>query len=648
MHNHDASTANFWKNRYRIYYIVLFIGFGIVIAILTSMVNYRLATTNIDKELQLKAEEELTRKQAELTAYTTGLEEYIAAISKSEALNRFIVNPTEENRRIAVDLLYTLASIDFPVMQLRYIDRNGMEQLRVDKSPGQVKPVIVPEDKLQDKSDRYYFKEVLQLPPNNFWYSRLDLNIENQQIEIPFKPVLRIATPIYTYQRLQGMVVLNAHAKNFLSHFSQSSFFHVTLIDQDGYYIADNNTNQDRSWSRYLQTGHTLHDTLPEQAGSILASGGHTKIEKYGVVFAASLANYLQKDKAILILTPKEETLQSMKDERQQGASLIILIICALSLPLSFFISRLPAQLYQKLSKQNDVLTEYFELIDTNIISCITDLEGNFLDISSAFASISGYDKKTLLKSNYELLYHPDTADTFYANIWQGIAAGQIWNGEVRHSNRDGDTYWTEVAIYPKRNEHGRITACSAIHHDITDRKNIERLSVTDDLTGLYNRRFFNITIVRELNRAQRENKRLSFAMLDVDYFKQYNDHYGHQKGDEVLTAIGQTLSHKLGRGSDSCFRLGGEEYGIIFIDLSPADSLRFIEDIRISIENIGIEHRWSEVADVVTISAGLLSVTPGPGVTVDTIYRKADEALYQAKALGRNQVVPALLDAVI
>jgi diguanylate cyclase (GGDEF)-like protein/PAS domain S-box-containing protein len=646
MQNHETGTALFWENRYRIYYIALFIGFGIVIAILTSMVNYRLATTNIDKVLQQNAEEELSRKQAELTAYTTGLEEYISAISKSETLNRYILNPTEENRSIAVDLLHTLASTDFPVMQLRFIDQNGMERLRVNKDPGQVIPAVVPEDKLQDKSDRYYYKEVLQLPPNSFWYSRLDLNIENQQIEIPLKPVLRIATPVYIYQRLQGMVVLNAHAKDFLSHFSQSSFFHIALIDQEGYYLTDHDTN--RSWSRYLQTGYTLRDTLPSQAGSILAATGQTKIEKYGDVFAASLATYLPKDKAILVLTPKAETLQSMQDERQQGAGLIILIIFALSLPLSFFISRLPAQLYQKLSRQNAVLTEYFELIDTNIISCITDLKGNFLDISSAFASISGYDKNTLLKSNYELLQHPDTTDEFYTHIWNGIAAGQVWNGEIQHTNRKGDTYWTEVAVYPKRNEHGIITACSAIHQDITDRKNIEKLSVTDDLTGLYNRRFFNITIARELNRAQRENKLLSFAMLDVDYFKQYNDHYGHQKGDEVLTAIGQTLSHKLGRGSDSCFRLGGEEYGIIFVDLSPADSLQFIEDIRISIEKIGIEHRWSDVAEVVTVSAGLLSVTPGPGVTVDSIYRKADEALYQAKSLGRNQVVPALLDAVL
>ena len=134
--------------------------------------------------------------------------------------------------------------------------------------------------------------------------------------------------------------------------------------------------------------------------------------------------------------------------------------------------------------------------------------------------------------------------------------------------------------------------------------------------------------------------------MLDVDHFKQYNDHYGHQKGDVLLATIGQTLQKILARASDSCFRLGGEEFGVIFIDMAPEEGYAFAEKILAAIEGLSIEHQWSKVAPVITVSMGLLSVTPGPGITVDEIYKMANEALYSAKEKGRNQVVSSILSA--
>lgn len=104
--------------------------------------------------------------------------------------------------------------------------------------------------------------------------------------------------------------------------------------------------------------------------------------------------------------------------------------------------------------------------------------------------------------------------------------------------------------------------------------------------------------------------------------------------------AIGQTLKSKLSRSSDYCFRLGGEEFGIIFSDLAPDEGLRYVDAIRLAIENLGFEHQWNSAAKVITISMGLLSITPGPGTTIDSIYKKADQALYKAKEKGRNQIV--------
>lgn len=641
-----SSTDNFKKKRYRVYYTVLFVVFGILIALSTSIVSYRLDTTNIQKKLHQNASAEFAKKKQELHTYTDGLEDFLSALEKSISLTEYILNPTTENHRIILDQMLVMASTDQTIMQLRYLDANGMERLRIDRDLQHPRPTITQERFLQNKSHRYYFTESAKLKPNEYWFSRLDLNMENSIIEVPHKPVLRLATPVYIEEQFHGILILNIHAANFLNHFIASNYFNISLIDRDGFYLVD--YHPERSWSRYLNTGITLQNVLPVHADSILATNNPAGIEQHGKLFSASLASLLQKDEALIVFEAKDFILKSMKDERQNAAQLITLIIILLSLPLSLFISRVPARLYQKISRQNVILTEYFKLIDTNIITCTTDIHGNFLAVSSAFATVSGYSKEELAAETYYLLMHPDEKATVYENILHTIAGGQTWHGEIYHRNKSGEAFWTEASIYPKQNNKGDIVECSFIHQNITNRKKIEELSVTDELTGLYNRRFFNSTIKRELNRAQRDEKLLTFAIMDVDYFKQYNDHYGHLKGDEVLATIGQTLKRMLGRGSDSCFRLGGEEFGVIIVDMQPAEALHFVESIRLSIQRIGIEHHWSEVADVVTISGGLLSVTPGPGVTVDAVFRTADQALYNAKDLGRNQVVPAILDAEV
>ena len=170
----------------------------------------------------------------------------------------------------------------------------------------------------------------------------------------------------------------------------------------------------------------------------------------------------------------------------------------------------------------------------------------------------------------------------------------------------------------------------------------IEQLSITDELTKLYNRRHFNTVFPKEIQRAARKKNTISFLVFDIDYFKQYNDNYGHQKGDEVLRTIGQVLKKYCQRASDIALRLGGEEFGIIFSDLNHEEALMFAEEIRFAIEDAQIEHHFSGAARYITASFGLVTLLANPKVTMDYFYKQADEALYQAKNSGRNRVVVA------
>lgn len=178
---------------------------------------------------------------------------------------------------------------------------------------------------------------------------------------------------------------------------------------------------------------------------------------------------------------------------------------------------------------------------------------------------------------------------------------------------------------------------------EIKHRKGVEaqlhKMSTVDDMTQIYNRRYFNDMCPRLINTAKRESTTICFALMDVDYFKQYNDTYGHLAGDEVLKRIARALDDALQRGDDYCFRLGGEEFGIIFKGLNMQEAKVFIDKVRQEIEGMRIKHETSLVNDYVTASFGLLVENAKSVESCEEFYKEADDLLYVAKASGRNLV---------
>ncbi len=168
---------------------------------------------------------------------------------------------------------------------------------------------------------------------------------------------------------------------------------------------------------------------------------------------------------------------------------------------------------------------------------------------------------------------------------------------------------------------------------------NIRNLTLKDGLTGLYNRRFFNQIFQREINRARRDNKYLSLLMINVDEFKNYNDKYGHEKGDEALIRIGKLLMRLTTRGSDYVFRLAGDELAVIFSGLDPAAARVFLEKIRSEIERLRIEHRGKRTGAFMSVSLGVAAIIPAEDMNMDWYYHKADQELYKAKQSDKNRI---------
>ena len=167
----------------------------------------------------------------------------------------------------------------------------------------------------------------------------------------------------------------------------------------------------------------------------------------------------------------------------------------------------------------------------------------------------------------------------------------------------------------------------------------LERISLIDGLTGIANRRHFDQTLEKEWRRALRHGDILSLALIDIDFFKKYNDYYGHIAGDQCLQKVGSILTESLKRASDLGARYGGEEFVILLPSTAKEGALAVAERIRSNVEALGISHEMSEVAKHVTVSIGVAAIKPELDKVPSNLIRQADSALYQAKNAGRNRV---------
>ena len=174
----------------------------------------------------------------------------------------------------------------------------------------------------------------------------------------------------------------------------------------------------------------------------------------------------------------------------------------------------------------------------------------------------------------------------------------------------------------------------------------LSQLAHIDALTEVGNRRAFDGQLDAELNRARREDKQVALAMLDIDYFKQYNDTYGHPAGDVCLRELAKCLKQSFKRHSDFCFRFGGEEFSVIMYDTSENEACRLMYNALVRYRELNIPHKNSLAADIVTFSAGV-TADNAKSVNSQEIIKRADEALYLAKKSGRNKIVSTCSELV-
>lgn len=364
-------------------------------------------------------------------------------------------------------------------------------------------------------------------------------------------------------------------------------------------------------------------------------------------------------DSPWMLITKRDEADAFSDQQRKDGLLLglsIGLVIVAFGAMAFYMILRLVRQerrLKTELERNMRWLDRAQKTASLGIFSI--DLKSRQATLSSMAANILGYpDKITIPVRQLKLMFHKDDADKFMRQNWKNMDTHASFQTSFRVFPKNGVRpkwieVWCELEVHKqKKRLIGTIQDISLrrkVEEELESyRRSLEEQVRTDPLTGLANRFALNEAMNSEWLRARRNNQPLSLLMIDLDYFKGYNDLYGHLEGDECLKSVGRKLMATVARTEDLVARYGGEEFAILLPNTGEENASTIAERLCKAVEKMQIEHLASPAYKVVTISVGVSSISPVFGqpeleqdASIRQLFDQADNALYQAKSAGRN-----------
>ncbi len=295
------------------------------------------------------------------------------------------------------------------------------------------------------------------------------------------------------------------------------------------------------------------------------------------------------------------------------------------------------------------------------------------IQIYSTTGYLKGYNKAfeilfdvdaTAYIGVYNIFEDPQLQPTGILELVKKVVAGETIENLVSKydaTDKNGRERWLRSAMFPVKNKKGRVVDFVVMHEDYTDLKNhelsleeiiaerttelervnkeLEALANIDGLTTLFNRRAFDTTLQSEYLKAATSGAPLSLILIDVDYFKTYNDHYGHRAGDICLQKIALVIKVNVQRASDTAVRYGGDEFAIVLPNTHAQEAHVIADRIRKGVEAIGIPNQSSPLGHI-TLSLGITTYQASEPMSMEAFFEATDKSLYKAKASGKNTTV--------
>ncbi len=275
-----------------------------------------------------------------------------------------------------------------------------------------------------------------------------------------------------------------------------------------------------------------------------------------------------------------------------------------------------------------------------------------FAYIGPQIEALLGWAQSSWVSANdWAERIHPEDRDRVVNYCLAQSKSGIDHEADYRALKKDGGYVWIRDVVHVVRKDTGEVDSLVGFMFDISERKiteeklislqkELEELSFKDGLTGIANRRMFDVMLEREWANARRSQQPLSLIMLDIDYFKEYNDHYGHIAGDACLKKVCRILEQAAARPRDFIARFGGEEFMLVLPETGATSAARVAKRCQELILKEQIAHEKSPIGNGLTISLGVSTTIPEPTDEVIAFIERVDRRLYQAKQSGRNCIV--------
>ena len=304
-----------------------------------------------------------------------------------------------------------------------------------------------------------------------------------------------------------------------------------------------------------------------------------------------------------------------------------------------------PAIFMQAVIQSNDGIT----------ISDVNQPDNPLIFVNKAFEQMTGYSSEEIINRNCRYLQGHQKNQRNIEVIRKAIKEAKSCVVTLRNYRKDGSLFWNELSVSPVFDSQGNLTHFIGIQKDITDRverdqlllherkalqdtkAKLENLVIIDSLTGIYNRRHFETQLNEAWQTLTNSQGTLSLMMVDVDYFKSYNDTYGHIAGDEALKEVAIALTGSMKRDTDFTARYGGEEFIVLASDMTLQQALDMGHTLCANVRKLNIPHKGSPKG-YVTVSCGIAHANPISSSNPSLLLLNADKALYKSKSNGRNQ----------
>jgi len=502
---------------------------------------------------------------------------------------------------------------------------------------------------LQDKSDRYYFRSVKNLNVGEVFVSRLDLNVENGQIEMPWKPMIRIATPFSDrFGRKSSVLVANLNASDLLDEFEilfNGDSTALRMMNDEGYWVfhpvasksfgfmtgsQSSMAEKDlKAWSLMSSnergrfdstTGHYVYDTIITVDEGALRFSSEEGIDRWWKVIA---------------FLPNQSVMSDVFDHF--GWVVLFVPVFLLVSGLFSWSWAKSAHMHQQAREAQNRLVNVIE--QSSELVMITDAEANIEYVNPAFEKVSGYNNNELIGENPRIVRSGRQDYAFYVRMWETLKRGQDFSGVFINKRKDGSLYYEHKQITPVLNEKGKIIQFLSLGKDVTEQKKLESLAeqmrefaFKDALTGVHNRASMVDLVMKGMLRTKRDETLMLIVFIDIDNFKTINDKHGHEMGDRCIKHVADMLILNT-RETDTVFRLGGDEFVLMLEGFSHVDEMHTV--LRKIPEGMVATPEMHRRGISIRISIGAMIFPFGDVYEVDGMISEADSAMYQSKLSG-------------